>query len=275
MAEIALRACQRTFAVQCDDDRAAAHLEAVFGRLIVSPSTLPPAIRRYRIDACAPGSTYRFSDGDTAVSLADLDRLLFHLDKEITLALQHERPDLFFLHAAAVAWNGAVAVLSAAPGTGKSTLTLATLDLGLEYLSDELAPVDLRRLTVDPYPRALCLKSPPPPPYSLPADTLVHDRRFHVPVAAFAGPPRDAWPLAALIFLRRDDERFAGPRPITPGSAVARLMANALNPLAHDGDGLDAAVALGQAVPAFELDVSDTRAASAAVKAILESSPAR
>jgi hypothetical protein len=71
------------------------------------------------------------------------------------------------------------------------------------------------------------------------------------------------------VFLRRDDDRFADLRSITPASAVAWLMANALNPLAHPADGMDAAVALSQAAPAYELDVSDLQAASAAVKALL------
>lgn len=211
------------------------------------------------------------SDGVRSLWLRDADSLLFHIDKDITLTLQRERRDLFFLHGAAVAWDGRVAVLAAFPGTGKSTMTLAALDLGLEYLSDELAPVDPRRFTVEPYPRALYLKSPPPPPYALPPGTIAHGRRFHVPVAA-SNTRRAALPLAALVFLTRERDRFAGLRPITAASAVARLMANALNPLAHSGDGLDTAIVLSQTVPAFEVDVSDLQAASAAIKIVLESS---
>ncbi|NJM39802.1 MAG: hypothetical protein HC853_03025, partial [Anaerolineae bacterium] len=33
----------------------------------------------------------------------DADGLLFHIDKDITISLQHQRRDLFFIHAAAVA----------------------------------------------------------------------------------------------------------------------------------------------------------------------------
>jgi len=177
----------------------------------------------------------------------------------MTLTLQYQRRDLFFVHAAAVAWNGRVAVLSAFSGTGKSTLTLASLDYGLEYLSDELAPIDLQRLIVQPHPHALCLKSRPPLPHRLPAGTAEHGGRFHVSVEALPNVTRrEALPLAALIFLQRDGERFEGLRSMTAASAVARLMAHALNPLAHPGYGLDAAVALSHAAPCFERTLDST-----------------
>jgi len=212
------------------------------------------------------------SDGVDSWSLPDADRLLFHLDKEMTLTLQRQRPDLFFLHAAAVAWEGRVAALPAFSGTGKSTLTLVLLAGGFEYLSDELAPIDLRALTVHPYRHALNLKALPPAPYTLPDGTLQHGLRLHVPAGALpVVRRREELPLAALIFLHRGEPRVDGLRPMTKASAVARLMAHALNPLAHPGYGLDAAVELGRARPCFELDVSDLQSAGAAIKSLLSS----
>lgn len=269
MREFALRACDCTFALECDADQTAELVEPLFARML-DPSPDLTRATRYRIERRL-GGAFLLSNGAGAVTLADADRLLFHLDKAITLALQHQRPDLFFLHAAAVAWHGRTAVLSASPGTGKSTLALAALRHGFEYLSDELAPIDLQRFTVQPYPRALCLKAPPPAPYALPEGTLVHGRRFHVPVAALPGSARvDPVPLGAVVFLRRLGTPDVDPRPISPASAAAWLMANALNALAHAADGLDAAVALSRAVPAYELDVSDPRAATAAITAIID-----
>ena len=63
----------------------------------------------------------------------DLDGLLFHIDKDITLTVQLTRSDLFFLHAAVVALDGRAVVVAAPSGTGKSTLVLALLERGLEY----------------------------------------------------------------------------------------------------------------------------------------------
>lgn len=56
---------------------------------------------------------------------------------------------------------------------------------------------------------------------------------------------------------------------MSAASTVARLMANALNPLAHPSDGLEAAVIVGESVPGYELDISDLTPASAAVDTLL------
>ena len=268
--ELVLRACGCEFALSCADEETVALIRSAFGGMLIPPSTFAPAIRRYAIERGSPPSTFQVSDGIGSQSLEDADSLLFHIDKELTLTLQRQRRDLFFLHAAAVAWQGRAVALPAFSGTGKSTLTLVSLADGLEYLSDELAPIDLRALTVYPYPHALCLKSPPPLPHALPAGTLQHGGRFHVPLEALPYVTRgEALPLAAVIFLQRDEHRFDGLRPMTSASAVARLMAHALNPLAHPGCGMDAAVALGRALACFELDVRNLQAASGAIKSFL------
>ena len=101
---------------------------------------------------------------------------------------------------------------------------------------------------------------------------MEHGGRLHVPLGALPNGTRGGeLPLAAVIFLQRDEHRFDGLRPMTSASAVARLMAHALNPLAHPGDGLDAAIALGRAVPCLELDVFDLQSAGAAIKSFLTS----
>ncbi|MDQ4123968.1 MAG: hypothetical protein M3134_00005, partial [Actinomycetota bacterium] len=47
------------------------------------------------------------------------------------------------LHAAAVARGGELVLLAGESGAGKTTLTLALLDAGWTYLSDDLAPVSV------------------------------------------------------------------------------------------------------------------------------------
>jgi hypothetical protein len=266
--EISLRACGCAFQVSCSDDATAALVNASFGGL--AEEVLPPAsaIRHYAI-ARLPGCGFQVSTGEHSTVLDDEDSLLFHLDGEIILALQYARSDLLFLHAAAVASADRVAVLSASSGTGKSTLTLATIFEGLNYLSDELAPIDLQRFTVEAYPRALCLKAPPPLPHVLPPGTIQYGGRFQVPVKLLPESDRKGpFRLAACVFLERDGPR-EGLRPISQASAVARVMANTLNSLAHANAGFDAAVTLSQAVPCFELGVNDLPAATTAIKDVL------
>jgi hypothetical protein len=54
---------------------------------------------------------------------------------------------------------------------------------------------------------------------------------------------------------------------MSAAQGAARLMAHALNPLAHPVGGLDAAVALARSVPCYELDIHDLPGAVDAVSA--------
>lgn len=240
--------------------------------MLVDPSLPSPVARRYRIGSAPSGSGFHVAtDDDEPVLLEDADGLLFHLDKDLTIALQLQRADLFFLHAAVVALDDRAVVLSAPSGTGKSTLALALLENGFDYLSDELAPIDVRRLTVHPYPHALCLKSPPPAPYCLPTGTLRTGERYHLPADSLRGGVRtQSLPVAAFIFVRRGSRTSTAYRPISRGTAIAHLMSNALNSLAHPAAGLDVAAMLSKAAPCFELDSADLGAACQAVREIMQ-----
>lgn len=267
-----LRICDRRFFIQSEDEEAASLVGAGFGAMLVDPSPQEPVARRYRIGSAPSGPRFRIAtDNDEPVLLEDAGDLLFHLDKDLTIALQLQRADLFFLHAAVLALDDRAVVLSAPSGTGKSTLALALLEAGFDYLSDELAPIDLQSLTVHPFPHALCLKSPPPAPYRLPKGTLRTGDRYHLPADSLRGAARtQPLPVAAFIFLRRGSRTSSAHHPITRGAASAHLMSNALNSLAHPAAGLDAAAMLSQAVPCFELNSAELGAACRSVCEIVQ-----
>ncbi len=271
---ILLGACRCTFALDCADEPTASLIQSVFSGLSAAHQAPSRPLCRYRIERNPGGAGFRFSDGAGAIVLENEDSLLFHIDQALVVAHQHARRDLFFLHAAAVALDGRVAVLAAASGTGKSSFTAVALRSGFEYLSDELAPIDVARATVEPYPHALCLKSPLPEPYYPPPGMQQVGRRFHLPPSVL---PRVHYtgelPVAALIFLERGSgDGSADLRPISTGTAAARLMSHGLNLLAHPGDGLDAAIALSESVPCRLLDISNLGRAVAAVESALAGS---
>ncbi len=156
--------------------------------------------------------------GESAQIADDASDLLFLLEKDLVVELQRKRPDLLFLHSAALDWKGKACLLAGESGAGKSTTTWALLHHDFRYLSDELSPIDVDTLQVHAYPHALCLKEPPAAPYALPGNVL-HlgrtggDRRPGGAPAGGAVPP-EVFPRASRADLACDGCRRSQRLPV-------------------------------------------------------------
>jgi len=189
-------------------------------------------------------------------TFADSDyEVLYYFEKSVTITLEGLRSELYFLHAAALEFDGVACLLVAASGSGKSTTAWAMLHNGFCYLSDELAPVELETLRVSPYPHALCLKSDPPSPFDLPKATIRTAYTLHVPVEQLPSETvRSSVPLAAAFFISyQPDATAPAIRAVTHGETTARLYANGLNQLAHSRYGMEAATRIGTGIAGFEM----------------------
>jgi hypothetical protein len=241
---------------------------ANFGAMIVNRPGRPADLRYSEIRTGTKSSFLLAAPEGRVLRAETPAELVWTLEKDITVALQKARPELLFLHSAAVEFGGNAFGLVASSGTGKSTTTWAVLHHGFRYLSDELSPIDLDALEVHPYAHALCLKQAPPLPYVLGEDVLDLGRTLHVPAQSLPGgivqAPRR---LAAIFMLDRDSRR---PRPLLQrvgcAEAAARLYANALNPLAHPNLGIDAALHIAERLPCFLLSLADLRATCGLLK---------
>ena len=84
----------------------------------------------------------------------------------------------------------------------------------------------LETLRVEPYPRALWLKRPPPAPFELPATSVESSQGIHVPCDALGTKPaRVPLELGALFLLEPWLASRQAPslRQISPGEAATRL----------------------------------------------------
>jgi len=257
--------------VECSDPTLLAVLDANFGAMVSAEHVDAP-----------PDLEYSINGGPTAFSLSSRENttldtevpgdLLYLLEGEITVDLQKKRPDLFFLHSAALVWAGKAYLFTAESGGGKSTTTWGLLHHGFGYLSDELSPIDLRSMSVLPYPHALCLKRSPPIPYSLPSEAISLGRTIHIPTRLF---PSDVIgepvPLAA-VFLLNYSPHLAEPNVglIGHGGASAHLYVAALNALAHPNQGLDAVVSIAKRVPTYAVNTADLQATCALIRSVIE-----
>lgn len=266
---LSLTVLGRNIQVQCQNSETYALLVAYYGHM---QGQLAVADMVYTVGK-SQGSRVFFveREGQAPLVAADAGEFLFLFEKDLSIELQKLRCDLYFLHSAALVFAETAYLLVGPSGSGKSTTTWALLHHGYSYASDELGVVHLSTLEIFPYPRALCLKKAPPSAYPLPETALTTSNAFYIPVAALpARAVSTLTPLRAIFFIQYSPETTRpSVQSISRAEAGARLFANALNPLAHPGEGLDGAVAIATQCACFTLCTAEPSATCAVVTSTL------
>ncbi len=201
-------------------------------------------------------------------NLADL---AYFLEKALTIELQKIRRDLFFVHAAAISFDGRCTLIAGESGAGKSTLCWGLCNEGGTYLSDELAPVNLDTMTIAPYPHAICLKSIAEGGYPAPPGTIETERTMHIPIEAIPGSIEVRQRrLHNIVFVLTDTElNETSAIEISASEAATRLYANSLNQLAHANDGLAAVSRIARAARCYILHRSQPEKMRRAIRELV------
>lgn len=171
-------------------------------------------------------------------------------------ALESSR-DTIALHAAVVARGDTGLLLCGPSGVGKSSLTLALLDHGWDYLSDDFAPIAVESGRVLPVPKPIHSKDPAvwerllerwQPPDWVPAPT----RSCLVPATVWHVMEE---PVEARVIVFPHFDPFATPstRPMTAAEATARCGANLHGLSRLDRRALGVVARLGSAARSCEL----------------------
>ena len=141
--------------IHTDHDEAAALLSLLWAPMRAEDGD-PPA-RTYRVDR--DGRGWVATAGERVEAMHESLWGVTDALRYAMLELSEERLRRFVtLHAAAVARDGRLVVLAGESGAGKTTLTLALLDEGWTYFSDDLAPVAIDTALVHPFPKPLGVK---------------------------------------------------------------------------------------------------------------------
>jgi hypothetical protein len=240
----------------------------VCGPPIISPRSLALRARHkggvhWAVDY---GPTRKFAE------VSGLNSIHYALDKALIMELQRQRPDLLFMHAAVLGSSrGAIAVL-AASGGGKSTTSLTAIQAGLRCYSDELAPIDVDKLCVWPYRRALALKTPPCSVRFRERQLAYRiDRQWFLPLDP--GPiTRQGRPiqLRALVMLEQVENAHSRIFTLSTAAALASVYSHCLNPFAHANGGLPEVRRLITELPCYRLSSTHPRETLALLQELLD-----
>ena len=251
--------------VECESERIASVIRAGFSAFFVEPCD---CTLEYKVTSNkAQGFIIQRRGLESEIESDNTYELLYNFEKDLTIELELCRKDLFFVHGAALELGGKAILISAPSGSGKSTTTWALLHHGFNYLSDELAPIALDTLNIQPFPHALNQKKHPPEPYILPEATFKTDRTMHVPVEALpCQVVEKPTPLAAMFYVKYNAEaEVPAIEPISVSEACMHLFANGLNQLQHENKGLATATDIASRVPAYKVETTTNLKKSALI----------
>lgn len=154
-----LRLLDSIVEIHTEDGDAAALLELLWSPMTTAETGQPA--REYTIARDEGGGWIATADDSVEAVHETLWGLTDAL-RYAMLELCEQRLEGFVtLHAAAVARGDDLVLLAGESGAGKTTLTLALLDAGWTYLSDDLAPVSVATGLVHPFPKPLGVKDAP------------------------------------------------------------------------------------------------------------------
>jgi hypothetical protein len=157
-----------------------------------------------------------YADSERIARDTDLDQVLTALETDLHRYVAEASPDMTFLHAGVVGWQGRAILLPGRSLSGKTTLVRELLRLGATYYSDEFAVVD-NFGKVHPFTRPLGIRED---------STYVQTK--HAPETLGASLGGKPLPLGAVVICKFKAGARWMLRPISPGHGALELMGNSI-----------------------------------------------
>lgn len=220
---VRVRLLDSVVAIETEDEQAAALVSALWSSMATDDASAPARV--YTLARDRDGGWIATAGDEIEASHQSLWGVTDALRYRMLELCEERLVNFVTLHAAAVARGNDLVLLAGESGAGKTTLTLALLDAGWTYLSDDLAPVDPATALVHPFPKPLGVKDP-----------AVWERVRAVfrdgpglppPDGSFLVPPRlwdvatEPLPARLLLFPRFDAGAELEVEPLTPARAAA------------------------------------------------------
>ena len=203
-----------------------------------------------------------------------LTHLFGHLNRAV---VAHSADDVVNLHAAACAWKERGVVMAGPTESGKSTLAAGLALAGFTYLTDEVAGIDPRNLTVAPYPKPLSIDPGAWPVLSMlrpvvsPALEGARHTQWHVaPEALPGGVGHQSIPVHLLLRCRWRKGSPTILREMSRAALVLELALDMFRPRHRVVQQVQVLARVAEQAVAYELTYSDLDEATAQVKELLD-----
>ena len=212
---------------------------APFVRSKLDFESIPVWVYVQERDADQPAPEYSyFRDDVLRKKERSLAALFEYLRWDIHALVPERARDYLFLHAGAAARNGRALLLPGPPEAGKSSLVLALLQRGFDYLSDDVGAIDPVTGRVYPFQKRIGVRESTIVRYFPDLEPRLEDRgvdlgdglrqRFVRPEDAgstVSGPTR----AGSIVLLGQDREGTPRLTRLSRAAAVERMAANAFN----------------------------------------------
>lgn len=190
--------------------------------------------------------------------------------------------DYLFLHSGAIARGRKALLLPGPSGSGKSTLTLALLNYGYKYITDEVTVINPSSLEVMPFQRPIYLYEWLPPVSSTVKENFCLHRckerwgktiqpwQFVFPQGEAVLPKHSRFDVEWIVFPRYNEaQKGSHLRPMGKAEAVFTLMQRYWNIPALRDWGLKACSELVRGAGCYRLETGDLREACELVQGLM------
>lgn len=187
-----------------------------------------------------------------------LENLLELVRDEVRLQFTRARPDLLWLHAAAVERNGVALLLSGPSGQGKSTLSTRLCERGWRLLSDDISPTSMNADIVFPFPQA--------PRRRVFPGAVIDRHKLHIlrrEEVSVESHEVSCAPVqvGAIAYIEFGVTELTTVEKLAPGAASIELLRNAINFNDHRDAAVSKAASVGSRIPAYKLCYRNVTAA--------------
>lgn len=182
-----------------------------------------------------------------------LEELMPLVKDEVRLQFMRSRPDLLWMHAAAVERAGGALLLSGISGQGKSTLSTYLCEHGWRFLSDDVSPVRMDADQVIPFPQVPVRRLHPGREVSREELGTLDRQAVEVATEALCtGEPE----IRGIVFIAYAAGAKASLRKLERGSAALEILRNSTNFFDHKGEAVGRAAGLANRMPMYALAYS-------------------